>query len=195
MFYIVGLGNPGVQYQYTRHNIGWLVCDELVATVDLPEAILVKKYRGRVTEGVLADKAIVVLYPDTFMNQSGEAVKKLVRKGEHEQLIVVYDDVDLPVGHFKISFGNGAGGHNGVASIIETLGTKDFIRVRIGVAKKGSETGRAIRPTSDELAQYVLGKISPDERAVYTTLFPTVIEAIASIVSEGKEKAMNRYNQ
>ncbi len=194
MFYIVPLGNPGAKYQYTRHNIGWLACDVLLAAFDLPEAVPSKKYLGRISEGVIGDAAITVLYPDTFMNKSGEAVKKLVKKGEQSQLIVVYDDVDLPAGDLKISFGNGAGGHNGVASIIEKLGTKDFIRVRIGVAARGSETGQAIRPTSEELAQYVLGKISLEENEIYTALYPIVVEAIASIVTEGKERAMNKYN-
>ncbi len=194
MFYIVPLGNPGAKYQYTRHNIGWLACDVLLAAFDLPEAVPSKKYLGRISEGVIGDAAITVLYPDTFMNKSGEAVKKLVKKGEQSQLIVVYDDVDLPAGDLKISFGNGAGGHNGVTSIIEKLGTKDFIRVRIGVAARGSETGQAIRPTSEELAQYVLGKISLEENEIYTALYPIVVEAIASIVTEGKERAMNKYN-
>ncbi|MBP9717310.1 MAG: aminoacyl-tRNA hydrolase [Candidatus Pacebacteria bacterium] len=194
MFYIVGLGNPGAKYQYTRHNIGWLVCDVLLTAFDMPEATPSKKYLGRVSEGTIGEHAISVLYPETFMNKSGDAVKKLVKKGEHNQLIVIYDDVDLPAGDFKISFGNGAGGHNGVTSIIDTLGTKDFVRVRVGVAKKGSETGQAIRPTSEELAQYVLGKISLEENEIYTALYPVVVEAIVSLVTEGKDRAMNKYN-
>ncbi len=160
----------------------------------MPEATLSKKYLGRMSEGMIGTAAVTVLYPDTFMNKSGDAVKKLVKKGEHNQLIVIYDDVDLPVGDFKISFGNGAGGHNGVTSIIDTLGTKDFVRVRVGVAARGSETGQAIRPTSEELAQFVLGKINLEENEIYTALFPVVVEAIVSIVTEGKERAMNKYN-
>jgi PTH1 family peptidyl-tRNA hydrolase len=128
------------------------------------------------------------------MNSSGIAVRKLVPKGAHDQLIVVYDDVDLPVGEMKISYGNGAGGHNGVLSLIETLGTKDFVRVRIGVAGKGGETGAAVRPAGEDLAAYVLGKISPIEQEAYNKLFPTVVEAVMTLITEGKERAMNKFN-
>ncbi len=194
MFYIVGLGNPGTKYAKTRHNIGWLVCDALVTSLELSEAKIVKKYEGRVSEGMLEGVSVTVLYPETFMNSSGVAVRKLVPKGAHDQLIVIYDDVDLPVGELKISYGNGAGGHNGVTSIIGELGTKDFIRVRIGVAQKGSETGATIRPAGEDLAAYVLGKISPAEQDVYKKLFPTVVEAVMTVITDGKERAMNKFN-
>lgn len=193
-YIIVGLGNPGSKYAKTRHNIGWLVCDALVSTLELSEAKLVKKYEGRVSEGMVAGEPITVLYPETFMNSSGTAVRKLVPKGAHDQLIVIYDDVDLPTGDMKISYGNGAGGHNGVASIIETLGTRDFVRVRVGVAQRGSETGETLRPNGEDLAAYVLGKISPAEQGIYEKLFPTVVEAVVTIITDGKERAMNKYN-
>ncbi len=194
MFYIVGLGNPGAKYARTRHNIGWLALDACVAAWELPESRLVKKYQSRVSEGMVGGEPVVLAYPETFMNNSGEAVKALVPKGASSQLIVVYDEVDLPVGEFRISFGNSAGGHNGISSIIERLGTKDFVRVRIGVAERGSETGKAVRPAGEDLAAYVLGTFRPEEREVYEKLFPVIVEVIETIMLEGREKAMNKFN-
>jgi peptidyl-tRNA hydrolase, PTH1 family len=194
MFYIVGLGNPGASYKKTRHNAGWWVLDALISAWELPSPRLLKKYDGEVSEGMVAGEPVTLLYPQTFMNNSGAAVRKLVPKGASEQLILVYDDVDLPCGQVRVSFGNGAGGHNGVKSVIETLGTKDFIRVRVGVAAVGEETGHAIRPSGDELAAYVLAKITPAETAIFTQLMPLLAEIVGTIITDGKEKAMNRWN-
>ena len=194
MFYIVGLGNPGAQYAKTRHNIGWWVLDAARVSWSASEPKLVKKYESEIAEGEVAGESIVLVYPQTFMNSSGKAVRKLVPKDQLDRLILVYDEVDLPVGHVKISYGNGAGGHNGVASVIAELGTKDFVRVRIGVAQVGSETGKAVRPTGDELASYVLAKVSPDDAAIYKNLLPKVIEMLEVIMKEGKERAMNQFN-
>ncbi|MFM2424025.1 MAG: hypothetical protein RLZZ70_414 [Candidatus Parcubacteria bacterium] len=194
MFYIVGLGNPGTKYAKTRHNIGWLACDAVAAANNFLAPRLVKKYPGQIQEGEIGGVPVTMLYPETFMNSSGLAVRKLVPKDAASQLIVLYDEVDLAVGTMKISYGNGAGGHNGVASLIQELGTKDFIRVRIGVAAKGSETGLAIRPAGEDLARYVLGTFTSDEQDMYTKLFPIITEAVATIITEGKERAMNRFN-
>jgi len=194
MFYIVGLGNPGTKYARTRHNIGWLALDACIAAWELPESRLVKKYQSFVSEGMVRGEPVLLAYPETFMNNSGDAVKALVPKGAASQLIVVYDEVDLAVGDFRISFGNSAGGHNGVSSIIERLGTKDFVRVRIGVAARGVETGKAIRPSGEDLASYVLGTFTPEEKEHYTKVFPVVVEAVETIMLEGYEKAMNRFN-
>ncbi len=194
MFYIVGLGNPGTKYAKTRHNIGWLACDAIAEAFKFSDPRLVKKVQGQVREGEIQNIPVTMLYPETFMNSSGLAVRTLVPKDAIDRLIVLYDEVDLPVGTIKISYGNGAGGHNGVASLIQELGTKDFIRVRIGVATKGSETGLAIRPAGEDLARYVLGTFTPEEQDVYTKLFPIITEAVTTIITEGKERAMNRFN-
>lgn len=194
MFYIVGLGNPGAQYAKTRHNIGWLVLDAARSVWGVSEPKLVKKYQSNIAEGDAAGTAVTFVYPQTFMNSSGVAVRKLVPKDHLDHLILIYDDVDLPVGQVKISFGNGAGGHNGVTSVIAELGTKDFVRVRIGVAAVGSETGTVIRQTGEELANYVLGKLSPEDTAVYKKLLPEVVAMLEVIMKEGKERAMNKFN-
>jgi PTH1 family peptidyl-tRNA hydrolase len=193
MFYIVGLGNPGAKYEKTRHNAGWWVLDACVAAWELPEAILRKRVEGRVTDGLVLKEEVTLLYPETFMNSSGSAVAKLVPKDALSSLILIYDDVDVPVGKIKISFGNGAGGHNGVASVIERLGTKDFVRVRIGVSPQ-NEVGTVVRPGGEDLAAYVLAKVPAAEMKQYTEVLSLAIEAIEMIMAEGKERAMNKYN-
>ncbi len=193
MYYIVGLGNPGKNYENTRHNVGWMVLDYLVSSQGLPEAYSSAKYAGRISEGVLAGEEVTLLYPDTFMNKSGSAVKKLVPKGQEAQLVVVYDDVDLPVGEIKISQGKGSGGHNGISSIVSSLGTKDFIRVRVGIAGK-SLFGHTKRPKGDRLAKHVLSDFKRREERELKDVLPKASEAVIAIVAEGVQKAMNRCN-
>jgi peptidyl-tRNA hydrolase, PTH1 family len=193
MFYLVGLGNPGAKYEKTRHNAGWWVLDACVAAWELPAAVLRKRVEGRVTDGLVLGEEVTLLYPETFMNSSGSAVAKLVPKDSLSSLILIYDDVDVPVGKIKISFGNGAGGHNGVASVIERLGTKDFVRVRIGVSPQ-NEAGTVVRPGGEDLAAYVLAKVPAAEMKQYTEVLSLAIEAMETIMLEGKERAMNRYN-
>lgn len=193
MFYIVGLGNPEPRYEKTRHNAGWWVLDAMVAAWELPSPVLRKRALARLSEGVFLGEEVTIVYPDTYMNNSGAAVAKIVPKDTIDKLIVVYDDVDLAIGKIKISFGNGAGGHNGVASVIERLGTKEFIRVRIGVSKV-DEAGSVIRPQGEDLATYVLAKVSAAEMKQYKEVIPKAIEAIETIMTEGKERAMNKFN-
>lgn len=193
MFYIVGLGNPGSKYEKTRHNAGWWVLDAATAAWELNQAMLRKRLLGRITEGIVLGEEVSILYPETFMNSSGNAVVKLVPKDQVSKLILIYDDVDMPVGKMRISFGSGAGGHNGVASVIERLGTKDFIRIRIGVSPTQTD-GAAMRPQGEDLASYVLAKVPAEEMKQYKDLLPKVIEAMEVIMKEGKERAMNRFN-
>lgn len=193
MFYIVGLGNPGEQYATTRHNVGFMVLDALTKSASLPTAVFSQKYAGCISEGVLGGTEVALLYPETFMNNSGSAVRKLVPAGEYENLIVVYDDVDLPVGTIKVSYGKGAGGHNGVQSIITTLHTKEFIRVRVGVAGK-SLFGHIKRPVGGKLAKHVLGEFKTREQEPLADAVATAATAVATIVTEGVTAAMNRFN-
>lgn len=193
MFYIVGLGNPGKDYENTRHNVGWVALDYMIDAVGLPSLFTSSKYAGRVSEGVLGGSDVTLLYPDTFMNKSGSAVKKLVPKGEEGSLVVVYDDVDIPVGEIKVSFGRGDGGHNGIKSIVASLGTKEFVRVRIGIAPK-SFFGKTKRPKGDRLPEHVLGDFKKREMKDLEEGLEKAKVAIEMIVKEGIEKAMNACN-
>ena len=196
MFYIVGLGNPGTEYSHTRHNIGFDVLEKLATSGAFSSWHDLGAYSGRVATGNFQkqkDEAMLLL-PSTFMNDSGIAVKKLVPKGEIEKLIVVYDDVDLPLGELKISFGRGDGGHNGVKSIIVSLGTTDFLRVRVGVAKKSIWTGKVKRPKGEALANFVLSSFASSEHKKLSDVLEKAVKAITMCVIEGKEKAMNIYN-
>lgn len=198
MYYIVGLGNPGEQYAHTRHNIGWLVADALVAKTQLPRPVTERHASGRVTGGVIAGEPVTILYPDTFMNHSGTAVRKLVPKGAEATLVVIYDDVDIPLGEVKVAFGRGSGGHNGVESIIKSLGTKEFIRVRVGIAKTGVwpwDRGEIKRPKGGgALERHVLGKFSSREAAALEGAISRSVDAITNCVKNGHVAAMNQFN-
>jgi len=195
MHYIVGLGNPGKKYENTRHNAGWLVLDAFIKERHLPEAYTSSKYAGRLSEGVLADTDVAVLYPDTYMNKSGSAVQKLVPKDALSKLVVIYDDVDLPIGEFKLSVGRGGGGHNGIKSIVASMGSKEFVRVRVGVAGKGFWTGATKRPAAGRMSSHVLGRFGRREMVALEAVIPEIVSAIEMVVTDGVEKAMNRFNR
>jgi peptidyl-tRNA hydrolase, PTH1 family len=166
---IVGLGNPGPQYASTRHNIG----RELVAALgsDLP---------GKPK----------ILEIDVYMNNSGSAIKKAVMSGKG--LIVVHDELDLPLGRVKISYGNSPGGHNGVKSIVRALKTQDFARVRVGISPAAG--GKLKRPTGEDLADFVLAKFKPAEKEKVKKVKKLVKEALERIIEEGVERAQTEIN-
>jgi peptidyl-tRNA hydrolase, PTH1 family len=195
MYYIVALGNPGEQYADTRHNVGWKMLSACMRVWNLPSLIIDKKKSGRVTEGEVEGKFVQVLYPETFMNNSGTAVAKLLGNQSTEKLIVVHDDIDLPFGEVRVGKSRGAGGNNGVASIIQKLGTKDFIRVRVGIAPKNARTGEIDRPAGGgPLERFVLQPFTNVEQEQLPILSKTVCNAIEIILREGVERAMNVVN-
>jgi PTH1 family peptidyl-tRNA hydrolase len=195
MYYLVGLGNPGVEYEKTRHNVGFLALDFIINEFSLSAPANRSWCSGRVTEGLLGNEEVTLLYPETFMNNSGVAVKKLVKPNEVQSLVVLYDDTALPIGAVKVSFGRGDGGHNGIKSIVSALGTKDFIRVRIGVAPKAFLTGKTKLIAGADLSKFVLQKFSKgEEKALNVEVLPKVANILATIVEAGYVKAMNEYN-
>jgi PTH1 family peptidyl-tRNA hydrolase len=195
MKYIVPLGNPGDRYADTRHNVGWLAMDYVIESRTWPRLIEDKKLSGRSTGGRIGDEPVAVLYPDTFMNNSGAAVAKLVPQSEVGDLIALHDDIDLPFGVIKISAGRGGGGNNGVSSIIQKLGSKDFVRIRIGIAPKSFWTGKTKRPQGGgPLERFVLKPFSPSERKQLPDILATIDAAIAVVIEQGVEAAMNQYN-
>lgn len=197
MYYLVGLGNSGAEYATTRHNVGWLVLDKLCERHHFPEAILQSSMSGRTSSGKIAGVPVSVLYPETMMNNSGTAVRKFVPEGEGKRLVVLYDDIDLPLGVVRVSFGRGDGGHNGIKSIIEKVGNRDFVRVRIGIGKVSIwpwQKGQLIRPQADKLPKFVLGKFSKHELSEVEKVSESVNEIVTVIVQYGHITAMNRYN-
>tara|TARA_B100000508_G_scaffold139986_1_gene139564 strand:- start:1513 stop:2097 length:585 start_codon:yes stop_codon:yes gene_type:complete len=194
MKYVVGLGNPGEKYKDTRHNVGWMALDAWLGATGLPTVYESAAHSGRITEGLLNNTEVTVLYPDTYMNNSGSAVKKLATAGEVGDLVVVYDDVDVPFGEVKVSVGGGAAGHNGIKSITQALGTPEYIRVRIGIAPRSFWTGAPKRPPGAKLPSYVLKPFTGREQKELPGVLAHVGEILTSIITDGVTVAMNRFN-
>ncbi|MBM2825695.1 MAG: peptidyl-tRNA hydrolase [Dehalococcoidales bacterium] len=190
---IVGLGNPGRSYEHNRHNLGFMC----VSYFAKEHVIVFDKKQGnaRIGLGEVAGQRIVVARPQTYMNQSGEAVGRLVKKFSvsFPDLIVIHDDLDLPVGKIRLRQGGSAGGHKGIGSIIAELGRPDFLRLRVGI---GRPTGVAGSPEATEasIVSYVLSGFNAEEKPVISQTIPMVSEAILCLLTEGLTVAMNRYN-
>ena len=186
-YVIVGLGNPGDCYEYTRHNIGFKFIDYLQAQTDTNRGCKRKLHYSLVDKCVLNNNVVYMVKPQTYMNNSGMAVQDILRyyKLKHAKLIVLHDDITLPVGCFKLKFGGSAGGHNGIKSIIEHIGTNEFIHVKIGVGKK---------PEGWELSSHVLSKFPNDEYELIKKRFYDMYGAIKDIMNYGIERAMSINN-
>ena len=182
---IIGLGNPGKDYRLTRHNVGFRVVELLAQE----QGIQFKKRRGgaQIGEGRVGREKVILAKPLTYMNKSGAAVKKLVKALgiPLDHLVLVHDDLDLACGRMKIKETGGHGGHKGVQSIIEQLGSTDFLRVKVGIGKPESP---------EQGADYVLSRFAADERALVKESVQQAAEAIEAIIVSGKDQSMNRYN-
>jgi len=183
-FVIAGLGNPGPQYQWTRHNAGFLFLDCLAHLENL--SITKKAFSGISGEWRHADNRITLLKPETFMNLSGRSVMQALQffKLPTSNLLVVHDDLDLPFGTVRLKLGGGHGGHNGLRSIMEQLGKADFIRLRIGV-------GRAVH---GDTVNYVLGTIPPDQMERVADVLGGGVTMLKSFFEHGLPKTMSLYN-
>ncbi len=195
MYYVVALGNPGEEYINNRHNVGFKALDFIIESFDFPSLEKSNDFLGKHTSGIVENESVSFLYPETFMNHCGQAVRKFVPDQEISNLIVLYDDVALPFGEIKVSFDRGDGGHNGIKSIISSLNSRAFIRVRIGVGITSFWTGK-IKPLSGEaLPKFVLGNFTSSEKnKLKEEVFPKVLEAVTLTVKEGYVKAMNTLN-
>jgi peptidyl-tRNA hydrolase, PTH1 family len=191
MYTIAGLGNPGAAYEHTRHNAGSLAVRAFQKTAGFPLFVSSSKFGGEISEGIIDGKEVRLFIPGTFMNVSGRPVRNAAEGVA--QLCLVTDEVDLPLGTFKISYGSGSGGHNGVKSVIEAIGSQEFVRVRIGISPV-SFFGTMKKPPKERIPDFVLGTFSKKEQERLHAVIGRVIEALGVLITEGKSAAMNRYN-
>lgn len=186
MFIIVGLGNPGKEYQLSRHNTGFMVIDALLGKSNkIPK----KKFKSEFFKDLIEGEDVLLTKPMTYMNLSGIAVKDLLDNHpvDMEHLIIIHDDVDLELGRIKIKSGGGNAGHRGVKSIIEEIGSRDFIRIRVG-------TGR---PESHDIsmADHVLSNFCEDEKELLQITISKAVESVKMIIRDGTVSAMNKFNK
>lgn len=194
MFYIVGLGNPGEEYENTRHNAGRIAVFDFIKKNSFDEPEFDKKLNALTSSGKIGKEKFQIILPETFMNKSGLSLKPVIKsKKTAEGLIVLHDDVDLPIGKIKISFGRSSAGHKGVDSIMKNIKTKDFIRIRIGVSKPGTK-GKTKKPSGDKFLDFIVGKFKPDELKEIKKVSKKVSEALEIIISESLNKAMSVCN-
>ena len=172
---VVGLGNPGAEYEKTRHNTGRILVNMI--------------------ESKLEDSKIKFITPDTFMNNSGKEVAKFVKsKKDLSSLVVIYDDIDLPLGKIKISWNRSSGGHNGLGSIIKSLKSEEFLRIRVGITP-ATANGKLKKVHGEkDVLKFLLGEFKKPEMEIIKKLSKKVAEAVECIFSEGKDKAMSLYN-
>lgn len=195
---VAGLGNPGEHYSRSRHNAGFMTIDRIAKAkgVELSR----RRFKGVTGEAALDDKPAILVKPQTFYNLSGECVSALLGyfKIAAERLIVVHDELDLEAGRLRIKRGGGDAGNRGIRSIAESLGSTDFIRVRIGIGRPPGftvemEPGR--QPKTEENKDYLLRPMTADERQALAPILERAANAVEAIVAHGLEVAMNRYNQ
>lgn len=182
---IVGLGNPGAKYEHTRHNMGFLTVERLAEKLGVK--LNKVKFKSAYNTVTFAGCKCLVMKPQTYMNLSGEAVREAAQfyKIPADHVLVIYDDISLPVGKLRVRPTGSAGGHNGIKNIIAHLGTQDFPRVKIGVAAPAD---------AGEMIDWVIGVPSQAERKVLAEMFEKAIDAAECIITDGCQKAMNRFN-
>ena len=183
MYIVVGLGNPGLKYEKTRHNVGFRVIDKLAAEYEV--RVNVRKFRALVGDCVIDGNKVLLVKPQTYMNLSGESVREVASYYhiEPDRLIVIYDDMDLPLGSLRIRKSGGPGTHNGMRSVVSLLGSGDFPRIRVGIGDP-----------DDEAVDYVIGKVSKAEQQVLDAAESDAARAVTDIIALGIDNAMNRHN-
>ncbi len=187
LFLIAGLGNPGRQYEGTRHNVGFDVIDALVQKYNIPQSGV--KFNAMYGKGTIEGQKVILMKPLSFMNLSGGPVQEMAAYFKIEKttnLIIIHDDIDLQPGQLRIRKQGSAGGHNGMKDIIKRLGTEQFLRIRVGVGAK---------PEGRDLADYVLSRFAQEDRAKVDEAVRNAASAVAMAVTEGPDAAMNTFNK
>ncbi|MFC2040125.1 aminoacyl-tRNA hydrolase [Chloroflexota bacterium] len=190
---IVGLGNPGSEYAGNRHNVGFMVIKNLARRhrIQLSE----RRALARLGMGMVENEKIILARPGTYVNNSGESVAKLCNlyRVSFENVIIIHDDLDLPLGTIRLKMGGGPGGHNGIKSIIRLLGKREFCRVRIGIGRlEYFGTDRSGKESA--VIDHVLSNFTDEERKIIVGIIPMAADAVATLVIEGLEQAMQIYN-
>ena len=183
---IVGLGNPGREYDHTRHNVGFDVISVLAEKLDVKPGMWKAEHRAHTARAMIGTEKVILVKPQTFMNLSGEAVRALndyYKLNGLEDLIVISDDVAIPTGHIRIRAKGSAGGHNGLKNIIQHMGGDGFVRLRVGVGGPGND-----------MVDHVLGHFSSEDAKIMQEAFDKAADAVACIVTDGIDKAMTRFN-
>jgi len=190
---IVGLGNPGREYANNRHNVGFICLNHFARS----QGVRFDKKQGkaRIGTGEVAGSKVVLARPQTYVNLSGQSVSRLVKKFNInlDDLLIIHDDLDLPLGKIRIRQGGSSGGHKGIDSIIADLDSQDFIHIRIGIGRPTTVEGDT-QAREAEIIAYVLSNFTPEEKQAITKVIPRVSEAIYCLLTEGLVAAMNKYN-
>lgn len=191
MFLIAGLGNPGDKYTGTRHNLGFEVIDELRRKMELPQFETDKKFKSEISK----NSGLILVKPLTFMNMSGMAVAPIAQyfKIAPEEVIIIHDELDLPLGHIKLRMGGSDAGHHGIESVIKLLGSEQFIRVRLGIGNWHAVSGEH-KHASFNAEKFVIEKFLPNEKSKVKALIKKSVKAVEVILSQGLDKAQNQYN-
>lgn len=195
MIYIVGLGNPGKEYENTRHSAGRVILEIIRTQIEAEDFRLNKKLKALVSEGEIGKQKVTLMVPETFMNNSGLSVKSIITsvKKAHS-LVVIYDDLDLPIGTMKISFNRGTGGHKGLDSITTQIKTAEFVRFRVGISPK-TATGKTKKPSGAAVVEkHIMGEFHESEMVELKKIGKKAVEALEIFVRDGLQKTMSVCN-
>ena len=187
MYLVVGLGNPGREYEATRHNMGFDTIDHMVEDYNVPQGGV--KFNSMYGKSMIGGEKVILMKPLSFMNLSGGPVREMAnyfKIDPETELIVIYDDIDLEPGQLRIRKQGSAGGHNGIKDIIRQLGTEKFLRIKVGVGAK---------PKGWDLADHVLGRFSTEDRKLVDEAIEKAAKAVDIMISQGVDAAMNEYNR
>jgi len=194
-YIIAGLGNPGQEYDGTRHNTGRIVLDHIRQEWSKGEFELDKKLGALTAEAKVGKEKVLLVAPETFMNRSGKALAPLIKSAKAaERLIVIYDDFSLPLGRIRVSYNRSSGGHNGLESIIKALKTEAFVRIRIGTAAATAKGSAKLMHGDDKIEKFILGPFKPDELKALKKISAAAAEAARLVITESREKAMSIAN-
>lgn len=194
-YIIAGLGNPGAEYENTRHNAGRIMLDTVRKAFEGEDFSFNKKANALISEIKIGKEKVTLVAPETFMNRSGASIGSLVKSVKAaEKLVVIYDDFNLPLGRVKISFNRSSGGHNGLESIIKAVKTEAFLRVRVGMSPANAKGVAKVPHGEEKIEKFILGKFKDEENKELKKVAKKIVESVEILIKEGREKAMSLAN-